>query len=357
MAIPRFKSGISNGVRKSSAATTIPNSRATAVPLKRNSADTGVSCVTPPSMKKSRGPSSQLDDNSGQYHLAPAACKGGQCNASSGYKRREPCPSDRQAAGADATSRESFEPTSENCATRNRGNGPSKDAAADARIQDGVISSEKPLQDGDGMVARVSEEVKDVEATATIVESPQRGNAACEDPKPETTSIFRCEQTTLCQQQPLDSSQSPYAAPREIEERDAHPNGSGGEYVEGVLGLAGKGRLEGGRTTLVKTSTPPSVVGDGVDSSPSGEMNGVDLGLAVPVAVPLTEKTVESMAEGRPIIPGVPGAMINKTEGPKVDKIVDVSIGKSGETVYRFNASARSRRGKWSRLEEEYAKR
>ena len=85
---------------------------------------------------------------------------------------------------------------------------------------------------------------------------------------------------------------------------------------------------------------------------------------AVPVAAKAAAAVLDGLdgrtvvLDGRPIIPGVPQvAMMEKAGQAKSECVVEVSIGHAGEFVYSFNKSGAPRRGKWSRLEEEYAKR
>lgn len=60
----------------------------------------------------------------------------------------------------------------------------------------------------------------------------------------------------------------------------------------------------------------------------------------------------------RPVIPGVPGVMMDGVSPPsRSEYLVQVSAKDSGESVLSFNKSAPPRRGKWSRLEEQFAKR
>ena len=96
----------------------------------------------------------------------------------------------------------------------------------------------------------------------------------------------------------------------------------------------------------------------------AGELSarsGVEKAAAALAAVPAAAKAAKeaTISAGRPIIPGVPpGAIVDDAEtSAGEDCPVEVGIGDSGELVYSFRKSGRPRRGKWSRLEEEFAKR
>lgn len=88
--------------------------------------------------------------------------------------------------------------------------------------------------------------------------------------------------------------------------------------------------------------------------------SGVEKAAAALAAVPTAAKAAKmAMSVCRPIIPGVPpGAIVDDAEtSAGEDCPVEVVVGDSGEFVYSFKKSGRPRRGKWSRLEEEFAKR
>lgn len=88
--------------------------------------------------------------------------------------------------------------------------------------------------------------------------------------------------------------------------------------------------------------------------------SGVEKAAAALAAVPTAAKAAKMAMSGcRPIIPGVPpGAIVDDAEtSAGEDCPVEVVVRDSGEVVYSFKKSGRPRRGKWSRLEEEFAKR
>lgn len=88
--------------------------------------------------------------------------------------------------------------------------------------------------------------------------------------------------------------------------------------------------------------------------------SGVEKAAAALAAVPTAAKAAKMAMSGcRPIIPGVPpGAIVDDAEtSAGEDCPVEVIVRDSGEVVYSFKKSGRPRRGKWSRLEEEFAKR
>lgn len=131
----------------------------------------------------------------------------------------------------------------------------------------------------------------------------------------------------------------------------ARPLNSAAEV--GATATAGKGDDSAGvaAATIETTSTtltPAAVVVEGGG------------GRVVPSLSPPTR-----LDPGRPVIPGIPGAILEQQQQQQRRQqqlcrryfSVEVHITEDGEAVYSFNKSAPARRGKWSRLEEEYAKR
>lgn len=145
---------------------------------------------------------------------------------------------------------------------------------------------------------------------------------------------------------------------RSVDDED----GRGGQDGGGDGGVSAAGGVVGAAVGAAGTS---SVARDcALPSTGGGAVKAAAALAAVPLAAKAAAAVLDGLdgravtLDGRPIIPGVPaGAMMEKPGQAKTECLVEVSIGLGGEYVYSFNKSGAPRRGKWSRLEEEYAKR
>lgn len=94
----------------------------------------------------------------------------------------------------------------------------------------------------------------------------------------------------------------------------------------------------------------------------NGTMNAVVALAAVPLAAKAAKVAMSKMSEAHQMVPVMPGGAIfdsgAETGAEDDDECpVEATMGEAGEWVYSFKRTGRLRRGKWSRLEEEYAKR
>lgn len=232
-----------------------------------------------------------------------------------------------------------------------------EDAEGD-RVEPGDAAAKPVRNDGDS-VAGVAKEVGRLEASATGAESPRSGLEASKTTATET-SVAR---PRASQHRPLDSPEA--QARREGERPGAllrcEDSGESSVTESGTtLGIGDEAQQsnslgsEDNSGVIPATTATAPVEKSNLELSPGG---GAVEAVEALAAVPAAAKAAAAVAGGRPIIPGVPGTMMDKTERQTSECIVEIAIGNSGELVYSFNKSGSPRRGKWSRLEEEFAKR
>lgn len=126
--------------------------------------------------------------------------------------------------------------------------------------------------------------------------------------------------------------------------------GEGGEVIL-VVGPPGEGGVDGiARGNGAAAMSPAKV------AASSGTARAADGGVAV-----RSFFLTDSRSLSLPDVLAVPEGTLDPSQSPappsKSISLVEVHVNDEGEAMYRFNKSAPSRRGKWSRMEEEYAKR
>lgn len=99
---------------------------------------------------------------------------------------------------------------------------------------------------------------------------------------------------------------------------------------------------DGGRATTLSVSPATKGLVNGVVVP--GKIAAADRVVETPPAVVMTPSTTDPRDDGDAAV-------------RKEDVVVEVRATAAGDAVYGFNKSAPARRGKWSRLEEEYANR